>query len=110
MTAIESCNIFAAIAAPAADEQLVTLLTTPRLRVERIVSHGHVTAEGSWYDQAWGEWVMVVKGTAELLFEHDGAPLLLKAGDYVHIPARVRHRVTATDPAGPTVWLAVHYQ
>jgi len=29
-------------------------------------------------------------------------------GDHLLIPAGERHRVEATDPAGPTVWLAVH--
>jgi cupin 2 domain-containing protein len=53
--------------------------------------------------------VIVLKGSAELLFEHEGAPRLLRPGDYLHIPAHRRHRVTATDPHNPTVWLAVHH-
>jgi len=110
MDAVETGNLFAAIAQPAAEEQLTTLLATANLRVERIVSHGHVTPEESWYDQEQAEWVLLVQGNAELLFEHEGAPRALRPGDYVHIPPRVRHRVTATDPAVPTVWLAVHYR
>jgi cupin 2 domain-containing protein len=31
-------------------------------------------------------------------------------GDHVHIPAHRRHRVEWTDPAQPTVWLAVHHR
>ena len=30
-------------------------------------------------------------------------------GDWVNIPARVRHRVEWTDPKQKTVWLAVFY-
>mgnify|MGYP003419902423 CR=1 FL=1 len=30
-------------------------------------------------------------------------------GDWLQIPARQRHRVTWTDPAQDTVWLAVHH-
>ena len=110
MIAVESGNIFSSIAKRAADEQLTTLLATDGLRVERIVSQGHTTPEGAWYDQDWAEWVMVVKGTAELLFEHEGAPRVLKVGDYVHIPPHARHRVSATDPSEPTIWLALHYR
>ena len=110
MTGVDSGNLFAAIAARAADEQVTTLLATESLRVERIVSHGHTTPDGTWYDQEWAEWVLVVSGSAELLFEHEAAPRTLRAGDYVNIPPHARHRVTATDPRAPTVWLALHYR
>ena len=33
----------------------------------------------------------------------------MNPGDFVHIPAHVRHRVEWTDPHGQTVWLALHY-
>jgi cupin 2 domain-containing protein len=102
-------NIFGALPREAPEEKITALVTTPQLRVESIVSHGHVTPEGTWYDQDWTEWVVVVKGTAELLFEHESAPRVLKPGDHVEIPAHARHRVTATDPHEETVWLAVHY-
>ena len=110
MSSVESGNLFAAMAARAADEQFTTLLTTDGLRLERIVSHGHTTPEGTWYDQEWAEWVLVVSGSAELLFEGEGAPRTLHAGDYVQIPPHARHRVSATDPREPTVWLALHYR
>jgi cupin 2 domain-containing protein len=110
MIGVESGNIFAAIAERAADEQVTTLLATDSLRVERIVSHGHTTPKGTWYDQERAEWVLVVSGSADLLFEHEAAPRTLHAGDYVHIPPHVRHRVSATDAREPTVWLALHYR
>ena len=103
-------NIFSPLPMNAADEQISTLLVSDSVRIERIVSHGHVSPEGFWYDQDRAEWVIVLKGSAELLFEHEGAPRLMWPGDYVHIPAHRRHRVTATDPHKPTVWLAVHHQ
>ena len=34
----------------------------------------------------------------------------MRAGDYLNIPARRRHRVEWTAPDGPTVWLAVFYR
>ena len=107
---INAGNIFAPLSANPAEEEISTLLATESVRIERIVSHGHDSPEGFWYDQDRAERVIVLKGSAELLFEHEGAPRLLWPGDYVHIPAHRRHRVTATDPHKPTVWLAVHHQ
>jgi cupin 2 domain-containing protein len=51
---------------------------------------------------------MVLRGEAVLAFE-DAASVSLKAGDYVNIPARTRHRVEWTAPDIETVWLAIHY-
>jgi cupin 2 domain-containing protein len=80
------------------------------VRIERIVSTGHATPAGQWYDQDCDEWVVLLRGGATLSFE--GAPevLTLEPGDYVTIPAHRRHRVEWTDPTEATVWLAVHYQ
>lgn len=110
MTRVESGNLLDAIAPRAVDEELTTLLAGDSVRIERIVSHGHLTPDDAWYDQDWGEWVLLVEGSAELLFEHEAAPRRLRAGDYVRIPPHARHRVTATDPDRPTVWLAVHFR
>ena len=85
------------------------LLETPRVRIERIVSTGQASPPGFWYDQDRAEWVLVVSGAAGLLFEGEAEPLSLGPGDWVHIPAHRRHRVLWTDPANPTVWLAVHH-
>lgn len=79
----------------------------PGIRVERIVSWGHVTPPGSFYDQAWDEWVLVLTGAARLVIE--GEPeRVLERGDCVFLPAHCRHRVTWTSPGEPTVWLALH--
>lgn len=39
------------------------------MRIERIISHGHASPEGFWYDQGQSEWVVVLKGAARLQFE-----------------------------------------
>ena len=109
MTA-DAGNIFSPLPMDAAAEQVSTLLVSESVRIERIVSYGHASPEVFWYDQDWAEWVIVLQGSAELLLEHEGAPRQLWPGDYVHIPAHRRHRVTATDPHKPTVWLAVHHR
>lgn len=75
------------------------------LLVERIVSHGHTTPEGEWYDQERDEWVAVLEGEARLLFE-DGREVSLGRGDHVFLPRHARHRVVHT--SSPCIWLAVH--
>ena len=78
------------------------------VRVERIVSHGHVTPEGQWYDQDQHEWVAVLVGQARLRFDK-GDVVELAPGDALLIPAHERHRVEWTTPHTHTVWLAVFF-
>lgn len=102
-------NLFAALPARgAAQEQFLTLLERGGVRIERIVSQGHTAPAEGWFDQDEHEWVLVLEGAGRLLFE-DGRALELRRGDYVEIPAHVRHRVVWTDPDRPTVWLAVFW-
>jgi cupin 2 domain-containing protein len=109
MAMIRSGNIFDDLEATQAAEQFRELLTTPGVRVERIVSLGQATPEGKWLDQDRPEFVLLLAGSAALLFEGESAPRVLRPGDYVEIPAHWRHRVAWTDRAQPTVWLALHY-
>ncbi|ABL98884.1 cupin domain-containing protein [Shewanella amazonensis] len=90
------------------EEVFETLIKSSDCRIERIVSLGHSTAAGQWYDQDEHEWVVLLSGSAVLAYE-DGTSLAMVPGDYINIPAHVRHRVEATDPAIPSVWLAVFY-
>ncbi len=101
-------NLFADVPHRLADEQVQELLAAPNVTIERIVSMGHATAAGQWYDQERAEWVVLLAGSAGLLFEGDTEPMWLEPGSYVHIAAHRRHRVEWTDAAVPTVWLAVH--
>jgi cupin 2 domain-containing protein len=101
-------NLLHPIPPRAPDEVFETVLERPSLRIERIVSWGHTTAPGEWYDQPQDEWVMVLEGAARLLLE--GRPeLALERGDSVFLPAGCRHRVTWTADDTPTIWLAVHH-
>jgi cupin 2 domain-containing protein len=101
-------NIFADIPADLPNEQIVPLLKTRHVLIERIVSHGHASPPGFWYDQNEDEWVIVLEGSAAISFDGEDAVRTLRRGDYVYIPAHRRHRVTVTDAAVTTVWLAVH--
>lgn len=103
-------NIFTDVPRHLAAEQFIELLSAPHLRIERIVSTGHSSPPGHFADQDWAEWVLVLQGLAKVRVEGEAEPRLLGRGDYMHIPARVRHRVEWTSPDEPTVWLAVHCQ
>jgi cupin 2 domain-containing protein len=105
-----SGNLLAALPASVDAEQIFAVVSNENLRIERIVSTGQASLPGFWYDQEWAEWVLVLAGSAGLLFEGEAAPRVLRPGDYVHIPTHRRHRVTWTDTERPTVWLAVHYR
>ena len=100
-------NLFDKIPASLPQELVQTILNHENLRVERIVSKGHASPEGFWYDQEQHELVFVLQGAARLQF--DDAVRELKVGDYLNIPAHCRHRVDWTTPDGPTVWLAIFY-
>ena len=90
-------------------ETIEILLERPGLRIERIVSHGDASPPGFWYDQDWGEWVMLIAGAAELSIEGEAQTRRLAAGDWADLPAHCRHRVERTSADPPAVWLAVHY-
>ncbi len=94
--------------APLPAERVDVLAQAHGLRLERIVSTGHVTPPGEWYEQPTDEWVAVLRGNARLVFE-DAPAVALAPGDHVVIRAGRRHRVEWTDPSQPTVWLALHY-
>lgn len=101
-------NIFSGISYFVQDEISETLLKTEAFKLERIVSSGQRTPEGEWYDQDMDEWVILLSGSAGLLFE-DEEVFIMNAGDYVHIEPHQRHRVEWTDPEEKTVWLALHF-
>lgn len=103
-------NLFADLTNAARDEQFIELLSHPGVRIERIVSRGHASPPGFWYDQPHGEWVLLLQGEAALRFEDEPRPRTLKPGDFVDIAPHRRHRVEATHADMPTVWLAVHYE
>jgi cupin 2 domain-containing protein len=102
-------NLYASIPPHLPDELIEALLETPAVRIERIVSHGQASPAGFWYDQEQGEWVVVLKGRAKLLFEGEEEAKEMGPGDHVNIPAHRRHRVEWTTSDEPTVWLAVFY-
>ena len=86
-------------------EQFRTVFASSNVEIEQIASFGAPTPEGEWYDQDWNEWVLVVKGTAELAFT-DRPAAMLEQGDYLLLEKHVRHRVSYASE--DCIWLAVH--
>ena len=103
-----SANIFADIPARLPEELFECIIKRDNIFIERIVSNGHVSPAGQWYDQTGDEWVILLQGQATLLFEKNQQLVKLAPGDYLFIPAHTRHRVEWTQPDFNTVWLAVH--
>ena len=102
-------NLFAQLPQSLPEELFEELTHGAEFRLERILSLGHATPAGQWYDQEQHEWVVLLSGAAGLRFEGEEAPRVLSPGDFVNIPAHTRHRVEWTDAKQHTVWLALHY-
>lgn len=103
-------NIYSSIPANIPQELFQDILITDTFKVERIVSKGHPSPQAFWYDQDQNEWVILLKGSAGLLFEGNDTIIELKPGDYLNIPAHTKHRVEWTDPDMETVWLAIMWE
>lgn len=95
-------------------ESFETVLQRPGLTVERIVSNGHCSPDHFWYEQETDEWVLVLSGSATLVFSSAQdtdttlLPVTLCPGEAIFIAAGERHRVVSTEAGKPTVWLAIH--
>ena len=106
---MNSSNIYSYIPGALPKELFETLLQTDSFTLERIVSKGHATPLGEWYDQARNEWVILLKGSAGLRIEGEPEVITLTPGDYLHLAAHLKHRVEWTASTEETVWLALHY-
>ena len=88
------------------DELVTVLAGGDGVRIERIVSRGHCSPPGHWYDQDDDELVVLISGAARLELG-DGSEVALGPGDWIDLPRRCRHRVAWTAPDRDTIWLAV---
>lgn len=100
-------NVFEELPAQVPKELVQILTQKGEVRIERIVSYGHSSADGFWYDQPQHEWVLLLKGAARLQLEDDMVEM--RPGDFINLPAHKKHRVDWTTPDEATVWLAVFY-
>jgi cupin 2 domain-containing protein len=103
-------NLLVPPAGPLPQELTHVLVSVPgRLRIVRILSRGHCSPPGFWYDQEDNEWVSVLAGRARLEVEERGM-VELGPGDQILLAAHQRHRVLWTEPGIDTIWLAVFYR
>jgi cupin 2 domain-containing protein len=102
MTPVVSGRLRPSSDAPAVGERSEELARLGGVVVEHIVS-GAVAAPVD-YDQDHDEWVVLLSGGATLKVGDEG--LDLAAGDWVLLPAHVRHRLVETVPG--STWLALH--
>ena len=73
------------------DEAVELIASGKGVRIERIVSTGHVSPDEFWYDSEECEWVTVLSGEGKLRFENDDEVAL------VHGPAAAGYRA-ASEP------------
>ena len=104
---LPNTNLFTELPSSLPEELIEKLVDTSGVRIERIISTGHASPPGFWYDQAESEWVVVLRGEATLAFEDEER--VLNPGDYVLIPSHRRHRVNSTSSKEPTIWLAMFF-
>ncbi|MBD1401332.1 cupin domain-containing protein [Pelovirga terrestris] len=106
---MSSANIFSSIPDQLPNELVDVLADKNQVRIERIVSRGHASPSGFWYDQQEHEFVLLLQGQAELELLEPQERLSLQAGDYLLIPAHRKHRVVSTSDEMDCIWLAVFY-
>ncbi|MCX6074612.1 MAG: cupin domain-containing protein [Campylobacterales bacterium] len=89
---------------PALDtEHFQTLFHNQSLKIEAIRSH--LTQAGEWYDQDEDEWVLLIRGNAQLhVNDHI---VTLQAGENLFLPKHTRHQVLNTSK--DALWLGVFY-
>ncbi len=103
-------NLFSDVTSKTLPEEVFqTLCQGKSFRLERIISSGQTTPENEWLIQSEDEWVILLAGSAKILFEKNKQEYSLKSGDYLLIPANMAHKVTWTDPNNKSIWLAIHF-
>jgi cupin 2 domain-containing protein len=89
------------------EELFVELFKNENCTIEKIISTGQSTASGEWLESDRDEWVILLQGNSKLKFIN-GTLYEMKAGDYLLIPAKAKHRVESTSTNPACVWLAIH--
>ncbi|MDD2426686.1 MAG: cupin domain-containing protein [Eubacteriales bacterium] len=98
-------NIFQRLPDASRFERDEDLLSKSSVRITRILSQGQTSVV---YDQDDDEWVIVLVGEAEITFpDEHGHTIALSSGDFFHLEAGRRHKVTRT--SDPCLWLCVFF-
>lgn len=91
------------------EEIFEKIISEKNLTIERIISFGQKTDDDKWLYDNRNEWVLLLQGKAELLFE-DGTKLKMRKGDYVLIKSKTKHKVIFTSKSPPCIWLAIYFK
>lgn len=102
-------NLFNDVPEALPDELFQTLVQSGDMKIERIISRGHSSPEGEWYEQPQNEWVVLLSGAARLTVDGVTEPVELLPGDHLMLKAGLRHRVDWTCSDKTSIWLAVHF-
>ncbi len=100
-------NIFQNIPNDLPEELVSILAESDSIKIERIISDGHASPKGFWYDQEQDEWIVLLSGSAILTVADERVEL--NPGDPLLISAHQRHRVESTSSTEKTIWLAVFF-
>ncbi len=104
---MKKSNIFSQIPDSLKEELFEDIISTKNIKIERIVSDGHISPKEGWYKSSQNEWVIILQGEAILTFENKDVEL--KRGDYFNITAFTKHKVSYTSKDEKTIWLAIYY-
>ncbi len=102
-------NFFQDIPEALAEELVEKVLSTPAVRIERIISSGQSSPQGFWYDQDEHEWVVLLSGQALVELEGHKEFVNLVPGDTLYLPAHTKHRIESTALLQTTIWLAIFW-
>lgn len=89
------------------EEIFETLLSVKNVHIKRIVSFGQTSNE--WYNQTTDEFVILLQGKANILYEN-GTLVTLQKGDSLWIKAHEKHKVSYTSASPPCIWIAVFFK
>jgi cupin 2 domain-containing protein len=108
-TTIKTQNIFKTNPEKPNEEIFEIILNNKNLKLERIITNGQTTPPGEWYNQENDEWVVLIQGSALILFENEKF-IILNKGDHILIPKNCKHRVQWVDSNQECIWLALHFK
>ena len=98
-------NIYDFPELPLPDELTTIMAEKGNVRIERVISTGHVS---DWYDQSDTEFVVLLEGNAVVEFQNNRS-VAMSNGDTLLIPPHERHRVNFTSTEPPCIWLCIFF-
>ncbi|MDC0302969.1 Nif11 domain/cupin domain-containing protein [bacterium] len=102
-------NLFQTPCPPIGEEASRELASGTGWTLNLICSNAFSSPAETWMDQSEMEWVLVLRGSAQVSFKEADAVMDLSPGDHLLIPPNCLHRVERSDPDPGTLWLAMYW-